>query len=53
MKIVEEEVDESLFWLQFIKEVELIKNDEELDSLIKEADELVAIFTKSLKTLRS
>jgi four helix bundle protein len=53
MKIVEEEADESLFWLQFIKDVELMKDDEELDSLIKEADELVAIFTKSLKTLKS
>ena len=53
MKIVEEEADESLFWLQFIKEVELIKNDPELDALIKEANELVAIFTKSLKTLKS
>ena len=53
MKIVEEEVDESLFWLQFLKDVELIKNDPELDALIKEANELVAIFTKSLKTLKS
>ncbi len=53
MKIVEEEADESLFWLQFIKDVELINNDSELDALIKEADELVAIFTKSLKTLKS
>ena len=53
MKIVEEEADESLFWLQFLKDVELIKNDPELDALIKEANELVAIFTKSLKTLKS
>ena len=52
MKIVEEEADESLFWLQFIKDVEIIKNDPELDVLITEADELVAIFTKSLKTLK-
>ena len=53
MKIVEEEADESLFWLQFIKDVELLKVNEELDFLIKESDELVAIFTKSLKTLKS
>ena len=53
MKIVEEEADESLFWLQFIKDVELLKVIEELDFLIKESDELVAIFTKSLKTLKS
>jgi hypothetical protein len=31
----------------------LIKDDAELDALIKEADELVAIFTQSLKTLKS
>ena len=53
MKIVEEEADESLFWLQFVKDVEIIKDDAELNALIKEADELVAIFTKSLKTLKS
>jgi hypothetical protein len=32
---------------------ELIEDNDELDTLIKEADELVAIFTKSLKTLKS
>ena len=53
MKIVEEESDESLFWLQFIKDVELVKDNSELEALIKEANELVAIFTKSLKTLKS
>ena len=53
MKIVEEESDESLFRLQFIKDVELVKDNSELDILIKEANELVAIFTKSLKTLKS
>jgi len=52
-KIVEGEADESLFWLQFVKDVEIIKDNSELDALIKEADELVAIFTKSLKTLKS
>jgi four helix bundle protein len=53
MKIVEEEADESLFWLQLVKDVKLIKENMDLDTLIKEADELVAIFTKSLKTLKS
>ena len=53
IKIVEEEADESLFWLQFIKDVEIIKADQELDALLKEANELVAIFTQSLKTLKS
>ena len=52
MKIVEE-ADESLFWLEFSKEIGILKNDLELDKLIKEANELVAIFTQSLKTLKS
>ena len=52
LKIVEEEADETLFWLEFTKALSLVKNDNELNPLLKEADELVAIFTKSLKTLR-
>jgi four helix bundle protein len=52
LKIVEEEADERLFWLEFVKEISLTKSNSELDLLIKEADELVAIFTKALKTLR-
>jgi len=53
MKIVEEETGESLFWLEFSKEIGILKNDLKLDKLIKEANELVAIFTQSLKTLKS
>ncbi len=52
IKIVAEESDESLFWLTFIQEIELIKNDKDLDQLIKEANELTAIFTSSLKTAK-
>ena len=52
IKIVVEESDESLFWLTFIQEVEILKNDEDLDTLIKEANELTAIFTSSLKTAK-
>ena len=52
IKIVLEEADESNFWLGFIADVELLKNDDkELNQLIKESDELTAIFTASLKTL--
>jgi len=53
LKIVEEESDESLFWLTFIKDLGILIYDMELDALIKEADELVAIFSQSLKTLKS
>ena len=52
IKIVLEEADESNFWLTFIADVELLNNDDkELNVLIKESDELTAIFTASLKTL--
>lgn len=51
INIVLEEADESNFWLTFIKDIELIKSNEELDFLIKESDEFVAIFTSTLKTL--
>ena len=52
LKIVEEEADETLFWLEFANDVTIVKDKTELNFLITEADELVAIFTKSLKTLR-
>ena len=51
LTIVQEECDESLFWLEFIKELELI-SDKELDWLIKEANELTSIFTASLITTK-
>ena len=49
ISIVIEEADESLFWLQFIKDETLIEN-EELDRLLIEANELVSIFISSRKT---
>jgi four helix bundle protein len=49
--IVEEECDESLFWLELIAETNLIKK-EILQEAIKEADELTAIFTAAGKTAR-
>jgi four helix bundle protein len=54
IKIVLEEADESNYWLTLIKDVELLKSSEakiELEHLIKESDELTAIFTKSSITL--
>ncbi len=52
LKIVEEESDESLFWLEFIEDLELIQK-KLLKDLIKEANELVSIFTAALKTSKS
>jgi len=53
LKIVDEEADESLFWLEFINELELKCDKKELNSLIKEANELVAIFSSAIKTIKS
>lgn len=54
LKIVEEEGDESQFFLEIIEE---INTDQELTTeikrLIKESDEIVAIIVASIKTSRS
>jgi len=52
LSIVIEEADESLFWLEFILEENLIKK-ERIDSLLKEASELTAIFVSSRKTIQT
>jgi four helix bundle protein len=49
--IVEEECDETLFWLELIAEAYLLKK-EKLRDMLKEANELTAIFTASGKTAR-
>lgn len=50
--IVIEEADESEFWIELIKDGGLMKL-QRVDSLRKEASELVAIFTASVSTARS
>ncbi|MGW9686205.1 four helix bundle protein [Flagellimonas sp. 2504JD1-5] len=51
LKIVEEEVDESAYWLELFMEVD--KNDlNAVESLHKEAKELLAIIVASIKTAR-
>jgi four helix bundle protein len=49
--LVEEECDETQFWLELIEESKLIEL-EKIQALIKEANELTAIFTASGKTAR-
>lgn len=51
--MVDEEADESLFWLEFIKGLEIDCDKNELEKLIKEADELVAIFSAGIKTIKA
>jgi four helix bundle protein len=53
LKIVDEEADESHFWLDFIKGLEIKCDKIELERLIKEADELVAIFSSGIKTIKA
>jgi len=49
--IVEEEADESLFWLELIVESELMP-ESRVGDLLKEADELTAIFTATGRTAK-
>ncbi|TDO28752.1 four helix bundle protein [Sediminibacterium goheungense] len=49
LKIVLEEIDESHYWLEIIKESEL-SIDKNINRLIQEANELTAIFASENKT---
>jgi len=51
ISIVEEEADESLYWLELSKDAGLA-DEKKISPFIKEADELTAIFTSSKKTAR-
>ena len=51
LAIVEEEADETLFWLELIKEMEIF-DDIPMGSLMKENNEIIAIIVKSIKTSR-
>jgi four helix bundle protein len=46
-----EESDESLFWLELIVDSKM-KSQAQVEELMKEADQLTAIFTASLKTAK-
>jgi four helix bundle protein len=51
MGIVEEEADESIYWMELLVESGLVRQ-ELLDNLSNEADELVAIVVTSIKTAK-
>ena len=51
IEVVLEEADESLYWLEVVEDAELSKGNE-LDNLIKEANELVSIFNAADKTAK-
>ena len=50
MKVSLKELRETFICLKLIREVELIKSNEELKNLIKENNELISIFVVSIKT---
>ena len=52
LRIVEEECDESLFWMELLVDNNLVKVGR-LHELMKEADELLAIVVSSAKTART
>lgn len=51
LSIVVEEADESVFWIEIIKDAE-ISNSKETTSILNEATEILKIVAKSRKTLK-
>jgi four helix bundle protein len=51
MGIVEEEADESIFWMEILVDAKIMEK-KLLSDLMNEADELLAIFVASIKTAR-
>ena len=51
MGIVEEEGDESLFWMDLLVEAKIVEASE-VESLMNEGDEIVAIVVSSIKTTK-
>ncbi len=52
LRIVEEECDESLFWMELLVDNNLVKASR-LGDLMKEADEILSIVVSSAKTART
>ena len=52
LKIVEEEADETIYWLELIEQAKIL-DPKKLEDLTKEANELLSIFVTSIKTAKS
>jgi four helix bundle protein len=52
VEVVLEEADESHYWLEIIRDADLVRG-EIIDKLIKEANELTAIFAATDKTAKA
>jgi four helix bundle protein len=53
LKIVEEEIDESTYFIDLLHEIDSGGNKEKLNELQSEANQLTAIYVASLKTMRN
>jgi four helix bundle protein len=51
MNVVVEETDETVFWLEFLVDTEIV-SEEKLRLLLKEGNELLAMFAASLRTAK-
>src|SRR5688572_28881267 len=51
LAIVEEEADESVYWLELLIEANIVPEDR-VSELLKEANEILAMTVASIKTLR-
>jgi four helix bundle protein len=52
LAIVEEETDESMYWIELLIELNLVASDRVAD-IMRELNEIVAIMVSSIKTLRA
>jgi four helix bundle protein len=52
LKIVEEESDESSYFLDILLEIDKGKNKEQLNLLLKESNELLSIYSASVVTMK-
>lgn len=52
MQIVLKELRESFINLKIIKRAELLTNNQQINSILKENDELISIFVKSISTAK-
>jgi four helix bundle protein len=51
MGIVEEEADETIYWLELLSDSDIVKHDQ-VDILLKEANEILSMVVQSIKTAR-
>ena len=51
LSIVEEEADESIYWMELLIEGEIIK-EKLLENLMNEADQILSIIVSSIKTIK-